>query len=110
MSAESQNCEARRGPLLGNGSVNAPIAKQWLSIRHVIAATDTHTTIEELLEAMISARSVPRLYNEHQLLLRESPETAVGRVRGWCEMAASLRGREPGSREMSTVRRRYQAT
>jgi hypothetical protein len=27
---------------------------------------------------------------------------AVRRVGGWCEMAASLRGREPGSRGMST--------
>jgi hypothetical protein len=34
-------------------------------------------------------RSVPRLYNE-QLRLRESLETAVSRVGGWCEMATSL--------------------
>jgi hypothetical protein len=35
-------------------------------------------------------RSVPRLYNEEQLRLRESLETAVRTVGGWCEMAASL--------------------
>jgi hypothetical protein len=39
----------------------------------------------------------------------ESLETAVVTVGGWCEMAASLREREPGSRGMSTVGRRYQA-
>jgi hypothetical protein len=47
--------------------------------------------------------SVPRMYNADQLLC---PKTAVG---GWCEMVDSLRGREPESRVMSTVERRYQA-
>jgi hypothetical protein len=46
--------------------------------------------------------SVPRLYNEEQLRLSRSLETAVRRVGGWCEMAASLRGSEPGSRGTST--------
>jgi hypothetical protein len=40
---------------------------------------------------------------------RQSLETAVRRVRGWCEMAASLRGCEPGSRGTSIVGSRYQA-
>jgi hypothetical protein len=53
--------------------------------------------------------SVPRLYNEDQLSLREGPETAVRRVGGWCETAASLRGRDPGGRGTSTVESRYQA-
>jgi hypothetical protein len=35
--------------------------------------------------------SVPVLYTEDQLSLRQSPETAVTRAGGWCEMAASLR-------------------
>jgi hypothetical protein len=52
--------------------------------------TDTHETIEELLEAVFSVRSVPRLYNEDQLPLRGSLETAVRRAGGWCELAASL--------------------
>jgi hypothetical protein len=47
-------------------------------------------------------RSVPRLYNEGQLSLLKSIETAVRRVGGWCEMAASLRRREPGNRGTST--------
>jgi hypothetical protein len=46
-------------------------------------------------------RSVSRLYNKGQMPL-ESLETAVRRVGGWCEVAASLRGREPGSRVTST--------
>jgi hypothetical protein len=39
---------------------------------------------------MLSVRYEPRRYNEEQLLLRESLETAVRRVGGSCEMAASL--------------------
>jgi hypothetical protein len=34
-----------------------------------MVATDTHTTIEELLEVVFSERSVSRLYNEGQLPL-----------------------------------------
>jgi hypothetical protein len=55
-----------------------------------MAATDMHATIEELLEVVFSAQSVTRLYNEGQVPLEESLETAVRRVGGWCEMAASL--------------------
>jgi hypothetical protein len=39
-----------------------------------MAVTDTHATTEELSEALFSVRSVPRLYNEDQLPLRESLE------------------------------------
>jgi hypothetical protein len=59
-------------------------------------------TKEKPLEAMFSVRSVPRLYNDGQLPLQKSLETAVTRVGGWCEMAASLRGREPGCRRTFT--------
>jgi hypothetical protein len=41
-----------------------------------------------MLEVVFSLRSVPRLYNEDQLQLRESFETAAIKVGGWCEMAA----------------------
>jgi hypothetical protein len=44
----------------------------------------------------------PGLYKEDQLSLRESLETATRKVGCWCEMAASLPGREPGSRVTST--------
>jgi hypothetical protein len=70
-------------------------------------ATDTHTTTEEQLEAVFSVWSAPRLYKEDQPPLREGPETAVRRVGGWCEMAASLRECEHRSKGMSTVGRRY---
>jgi hypothetical protein len=45
--------------------------------------TDTHSTIEDLLAAVFSVRSVPSLYNATQLLLAYIyiPETAVGKGR-----------------------------
>jgi hypothetical protein len=80
----------QRRPLIGNGSANIPVARQWLSSHHTMAATDTHATTEELLEVVFSVWSMSGLYNEDQLPLRESHETAVRKVGGWCEMAASL--------------------
>jgi hypothetical protein len=62
-----------------------------------------------ILEAVFSVRSVPTLYNEDNLPLRDSPETAVKRIGIWCEMAASMRGHERGSIGTSTVGRCYQA-
>jgi hypothetical protein len=59
--------------LLGSNSANTPIA-------HVMAGTGTHAMTEELLEALFSVRSVPRLYNEDQLPLEQSLETPVRRV------------------------------
>jgi hypothetical protein len=58
MSVESQ----QRQSFLGNGSANTPVAKQWLSGRHVMAAKDTHVTIEELLEAAFSVRPVLSIF------------------------------------------------
>jgi hypothetical protein len=43
------------------------------------------------------------LYKEDQMPLRGSHETAVRRVGDWSEMAASLRGIEPGSRGTYTI-------
>jgi hypothetical protein len=51
------------------GSIKTPVARQWPNSHHMIAATDTHATIEELLEAVFPVRSVPSLYNEDQLPL-----------------------------------------
>jgi hypothetical protein len=90
ISAESKSCEASREILLGYGSINTAVAIQWLSSRHAKAAIDTQTAIHELLEAVFSVRSVPRSYKEGQLPLQQSFQTAVKRVRGRCEMAASL--------------------
>jgi hypothetical protein len=47
-------------------------------------------TIEELFREVFSTQSVQRLYNEEQLRLRKSLETAMRRIGGWCEVAASL--------------------
>jgi hypothetical protein len=52
-----------------------------------MAATDTHVT-RELLGALFYMGSVPRLYNEEQLQLRESLEKAVRRVWVSCGTAA----------------------
>jgi hypothetical protein len=54
-----------------------------------MAATDMHAT-EELLEAMFSVWSVPRVYKEAHLRLQDSLETAMRRVGGRYELAASL--------------------
>jgi hypothetical protein len=38
------------------------VSRQWLS-NHIPAATDMRTTIEVLLEMVLSTQSVPRCYN-----------------------------------------------
>jgi hypothetical protein len=65
-------------------SANTPVARQWLSSRHVMAVTDTHATTEELLEAVFSVRAVTMLYKEDQLLLhRVSAGSQLGEMRSW---------------------------
>jgi hypothetical protein len=84
MSFESQNYETSREPLLGNGFVNTPIARQWLTSRHVIAPKDTHATIEELLErCFLCGKSRGYIYIARASCVSprieslESPEAAV---------------------------------
>jgi hypothetical protein len=73
------------------GSANTPVCRQWLSSHHVMAATDTHATIQELLEAVFSVRSVLRLYNEDKLPLAVSPSrVGVGRESAGRESAEKL--------------------
>jgi hypothetical protein len=43
------------------------LCRQWLISRHMSAATDTHATVEDMLEAVFSVWPVPRLYNEDHL-------------------------------------------
>jgi hypothetical protein len=50
----------RRCPFLGSGSVNTFLRQPT----HVTAATDTHATIEKLLEAVFFVGSVPMLYTD----------------------------------------------
>jgi hypothetical protein len=54
-----------------------------------MAATDTHATIEELLEAVFSVQSVQNLYNEGHLPLEKCLETAVKRVEVSCATVVS---------------------
>jgi hypothetical protein len=54
-------------PLLGNNSTNTPISRQWLSSRHVAAATNMHATTWRLLKAMFSVWSMLRPYIKDQL-------------------------------------------
>jgi hypothetical protein len=65
-------------------------------------------TREELLEAVFLCGPC-RGYITRTSCHYDSLEMAVRRVGGWCEMGASLRGREPGDTGTSTVGRRYQA-
>jgi hypothetical protein len=39
------------------------VAREWLG-KHIPVATSTHATVKELLEAMFSMQSAPRLYKE----------------------------------------------
>jgi hypothetical protein len=72
-------------PLLGNTFVTRNIRVTGKrSVRQLRDVT------AELLGDVFSVRPLPRLYNEVELLLQYSFETAVKRVGGWCEMAASL--------------------
>jgi hypothetical protein len=67
--------------------------------KHVPTATNTHTTTEELLEAMSSVQSVLRLYsNDEQEKLLMSQKSTVGSRRS--ELAARILSR--------TVKRHYQ--
>jgi hypothetical protein len=44
-----------------------PVARQWLSDCHIIAATIPHATIAELLEVVFTVWFALRLYKEDQL-------------------------------------------
>jgi hypothetical protein len=98
---KARTVEPEKQLLLVNGSANTPTAWQWFSSCHLTTARDTYTTIEEWLKVVFSARSMPRLCKKDQLLLRDGPETAVRRLGGWCEMAASLQEHKPGCRGLS---------
>jgi hypothetical protein len=98
--------------LLGNGSVNTSIARQWLSKSrdrdHV-----TNATIEELLDAVFSVRFVPKIFKEDQLphesVLSRRLVSAVRKLQGReyckvsCETDASQRKRKLKSRCPATL-------
>jgi hypothetical protein len=62
--------------------------EEVFSARSVILLRDA--TIEELLGEVFCVRYMPRLYNEEQLRLRESLETAVKVVNTEAEEATEL--------------------
>jgi hypothetical protein len=133
-SAQTQDCgTSRDGSCQERLCKQTPVARQWLGDRHVIVATVAHATTAKLLEAVISVRSVPRIYNSDPAAMKgcepvkgDGLEAAVGEfspganrcrkyqlkpvVRGWRGMVARLRGREPGSRRTSAFGSRYQTT
>jgi hypothetical protein len=86
---------ACREPLLCNNheisNYTRAVSRQWLG-KQVPVATDTHATIEVLLETPFYTRSVQ-----------------MGHKENW-KRAAVQRGLEPGSRGISLVRSRYQET
>jgi hypothetical protein len=50
----------QRRPLLGNGSENEPLDRQWVSSCHMLSSTVTHATEDDLLEAVFPVLPVPR--------------------------------------------------
>jgi hypothetical protein len=46
--------------------IDAAVARQWCSKKHVSAAVNQHATIEELLVVVFLMQSVPRLYSKEQ--------------------------------------------
>jgi hypothetical protein len=61
---KARTVEPEKQPLLANGSETTFVARQRLG-KHVPAATDTHSTIEVLLETVFSTRFVLRCYKEY---------------------------------------------
>jgi hypothetical protein len=57
---QSKNCGARE---TANGSATTFVSRQRLG-KHILAATDTHATIEILLEPVFSTRYIQRGYKE----------------------------------------------
>jgi hypothetical protein len=68
-----------------------------------MAATDTHTTIEELLEEALCVRSVLGLCKEDELPLRESLQTAVTRVEFGVRWPPVFEDVRPGAEDPSLL-------
>jgi hypothetical protein len=107
--------------------VPCQVTAQWTRM----AATDKHVTIEELLEAVSSMRSVPMLYDKDisrsnkklvlgsrwRLIPRQTDRLTIGRniilISTFvlsCEMIASRQRRKHESSRISIVRNRKRAT
>jgi hypothetical protein len=73
--------EPEKQPLLANGSETTFASRQRLG-KHVPAATDTHATIDALLETVFSTRSVQSGYKEENWNKRVSSVRESARKRG----------------------------
>jgi hypothetical protein len=89
--------EPERQPLLASGSGTTFVSRQRFGKR-VPAATDTHTTIEVLLETVCSAWSVQGGCAEDNWDNRVSSLLEAVKKRGSWKGAAVRRGLEHGSR------------
>jgi hypothetical protein len=72
-----------------------PVSRQGIS-KHILAATNTNTTIELPFETVFSTRSVQSGYKEDNwsdpvsCQCSEGSQLVKRRLGGWCEMAANL--------------------
>jgi hypothetical protein len=82
--------------LLANGSETTFVSRQRLR-KHVPAATDTHATIEVLLEIVFSTRSVQKGYEEDNWGNRVSSVREAVKQRDSWKGAVIQRGPERGS-------------
>jgi hypothetical protein len=81
------------------------VAREQLCGCTVSAAMREHAIMKETFPAGF----MPRLHDEDQLPSQDSLDTAVRRVKGWCEMSVSLRGHELWSRGTFAIGRCHQA-
>jgi hypothetical protein len=88
--------------LLWNGSETTFVSRQQLG-KHFPSVTDTHATIDLLLDTAFSTRSVKR--GKQASSVREDVKK-----RDSCKGAAVQRGLEPGSRGIAIFRSPYQET
>jgi hypothetical protein len=64
------------------------VARQWLNRRHVIAAKDKYATIKDLMETVVSVKSVPSLCNKDQLPSRKNVQAVSRFELGWLSPGA----------------------
>jgi hypothetical protein len=95
--------------LIANDSETTFVSRQRLG-KHLPAATDTHATIEVLLEMVFSIRSVERGYKKNNWGNRISLVGESVKKRVQLEGAVVQRGLEPGGRGITIVRIRCQGT
>jgi hypothetical protein len=74
-----------------SGTKKAAIARRWCG-EHISIATNKHATIEELLEAVFSVRSVPRASKRDQ-----NPKLLVNTCSWWLAVSMEVDVSPPSS-------------